>query len=187
MVVGEIYVRCDPSANDCIIDKLEARGLQVRFAPFTEWLEYADFYARTEGGANRLGDRLSSWLQLHIQERAHKVMARVLGWPARTRVRDTVAAAAPYLRRELIGEAVLTVGGPVHEWRHALIDGVVNVGPLECLPSKIAEAQLFQIGEHEGLPSLTISYNGDPVDPEVIDNFAFEMHKRFRLKQCQTA
>jgi hypothetical protein len=187
LVVGEVYVRCDPFANDFIIDKLERRGLRVRFAPFTEWLEYADFYARTEGGANRLSDRLSSWLQLRIQDCAYRVMARALGWPARTRVTDTLEAAAPYLRKDLSGEAVLTVGGPVHEWRHALIDGVVNVGPLECMPSKIAEAQLFHVGEHEGLPSLTISYNGDPVDPEVIDNFAFELHKRFRGKRRPAA
>jgi predicted nucleotide-binding protein (sugar kinase/HSP70/actin superfamily) len=187
MVVGEIYVRCDPFANDFIIDKLERRGLRVRFAPFLEWLEYADFFNRTGNGARGLADRLSSWIQLRIQNHAYRVMARALGWPARTRVTDTVEAAAPYVRRDLIGEAVLTVGGPVHEWRHALIDGVVNVGPLECMPSKIAEAQLFYVGEQEGLPSLTISYNGDPVDPEVIDNFAFEMHKRFRGKRRQAA
>jgi predicted nucleotide-binding protein (sugar kinase/HSP70/actin superfamily) len=37
-VVGEIYVRLDPFANDFLIDKLEDRGLRVRFAPFIEWL-----------------------------------------------------------------------------------------------------------------------------------------------------
>jgi len=45
---------------------------------------------------------------------------------------------------------------------------------------------LFCVGEQEGLPSLTVSYNGDPVDPEVVDNFAFEIHRRFRKKQRQT-
>jgi predicted CoA-substrate-specific enzyme activase len=187
MVTGEVYVRCDPFANDFIIDKLERRGLKVHFAPATEWLEYTHFFARTEGGADAPGDRLSSWIQLRIQDRAHKVMGRALGWPGRTRVTDSVEAAAPYVRRELIGEAVLTVGASVHEWRHALIDGVVNVGPLECMPTKIAEAQLFHVGEQEGLPSMTISCNGDPVDPEILDNFAFEMHKRFRAKRHQVA
>jgi hypothetical protein len=54
------------------------------------------------------------------------------------------------------------------------------------MPSKIAEAQLFCVGEREGLPSLTISYNGDPVDLEVVDNFAFEIHRRFQKNQRQT-
>jgi hypothetical protein len=61
-----------------------------------------------------------------------------------------------------------------------MIDGVVSVGPLECMPNKICEAQFFHVAEKEGLPSLTLSLNGDPVDPEVVDNFAFEVHQRFR-------
>ena len=36
-------------------------------------------------------------------------------------------AAAPYLREALIGEAVLTIGGPLHEHAAGTIDGVVSV------------------------------------------------------------
>ncbi len=186
MLVGEIYVRADAFANDFIVDKLERRGLRVRFAPLSEWLEYADYVSSVKGGPNRAGSRLSRRISARIQNHAYRVMARELDWPERTRVTDSIKAAAPYIRKDLLGEAVLTVGGPVHEWRHGLIDGVVNVGPLECMPSKIAEAQLFCVGEREGLPSLTISYNGDPADPEVIDTFAFEIHRRFRIKDRQT-
>jgi predicted CoA-substrate-specific enzyme activase len=185
MVVGEIYVRADAFANDFIVEKLERRGLRVRFAPLTEWLEYTDTYNSAELGAGGLGSKLNSRTLLRIQNHAHRVMADELGWPGRTSVADTLKAAAPYIRTDLNGEAVLTVGGPVHEWRHALIDGVVNVGPLECMPGKIAEAQLFYVGEREGLPSLTISYNGDPLDPEIVDNFAFEIHQRFRRKSAK--
>jgi predicted nucleotide-binding protein (sugar kinase/HSP70/actin superfamily) len=159
----------------------------VRFAPVMEWFEYADYYNRSNDGANGIGDRLSSLVLLRIQSHAYRVAAQELDWPERTRVPDSLKAAAPYLCKDLIGEAVLTVGGPVHEWRHALIDGVVNVGPLDCMPSKIAEAQLFHVREREGLPSLTILYNGDPVDPEVIDNFAFEIHRRFDMKKARAA
>ena len=187
MLVGEIYVRADPFANDFIVDKLEHRGLRVRFAPVSEWLEYTDYVSSVKKGPNGPGNRLSRRISARIQNHAYKVMARELGWPARTRVTDSIEAATPYIRKDLLGEAVLSVGGPVHEWRHALIDGVVNVGPLECMPSKIAEAQLFCVGEREGLPSLSISYNGDPADPEVIDTFAFEIHRRFRMKHRQTA
>ena len=62
------------------------------------------------------------------------------------------------------------------------IDGVVSVGPLECMPNKIAEAQFFHAAEEEGLVSLTLSLNGDPIDPEVLDNFAFEVHQRFKRR-----
>ncbi|MBW1881594.1 MAG: hypothetical protein JRJ84_24820, partial [Deltaproteobacteria bacterium] len=91
-----------------------------------------------------------------------------------------IFAAGPYVREELEGEAVLTVGGPVHEWQEGHIDGLVSVGPLECMPNKVAEAQLFHAHEREGLLSLTLPLNGDPVDSELLDNFAYEVHARFR-------
>jgi len=55
-LVGEIYVRLDPFANDFVVDKLEARGIRVRFAPFTEWLEYTAFLAEKRVLDGRLRD-----------------------------------------------------------------------------------------------------------------------------------
>ncbi|HCF58344.1 MAG TPA: hypothetical protein DFS52_10175, partial [Myxococcales bacterium] len=46
-----------------------------------------------------------------------------------------------------------------------------------------SESQFFHVAENEGLPSLTLSLNGDPLGPEALDNFAFEVHSRFRDKQ----
>ena len=50
------------------------------------------------------------------------------------------------------------------------------------MPNKIAEAQFFHVAEQEGLLSLTLSLNGEPVAPDVLDNFAFEVHERFRRR-----
>ena len=46
------------------------------------------------------------------------------------------------------------------------------------MPNKIAEAQFFHVAEQEGLLTLTLALNGEPVDPEVLDNFAFEVRAR---------
>lgn len=183
MMVGEIYVRCDPFANDFMVEQLEQRGIRVRFAPFTEWLEYSDHLARVKGLKAGFGAQLSSFVQRRILNRAYALMAAPLAWPERLTVKDTIEAASPYLRDDLFGEAVLTVGGPVHEWRAGLIDGVVSVGPLECMPNKISEAQFFHVAEEEGLLSLTLPLNGDPIDPVIVDNFAFEVQSRFRKRQ----
>ena len=182
LVVGEIYVRCDAFANDFVIDRLEAQGVRVRFAPFTEWLEYVDYINARDGRTGGFGAWLSSRVQTRIQEHTYRTVARQLGWTPRTTVRDSLRAAAPYLRPELNGEAVLTLGGPLHEWHERLIDGVLNVGPLECMPSKIAEAQFFHAAEREGLLSMTVSLNGDPIDPERLDGFVFEVKERFRRR-----
>ncbi|MBK7585872.1 MAG: CoA activase [Myxococcales bacterium] len=183
LVVGEIYVRCDPFSNDFVIEKLEQRGVRARFAPFSEWLEYTDYIHTLHGTKSGVAAKLSSMVQQRILEHTYSVAGEILGWPARIDVRQTINAAKPYVRDDLAGEAVLTVGGPVHEWHEGLIDGVVSVGPLECMPNKISEAQFFHVAEREGLPSLTLALNGDPVDPAVLDGFAFEVHETARRRR----
>ena len=77
---------------------------------------------------------------------------------------------------------MLTLGVPLHHWRRREIDATVSVGPLECMPNKIAEAQFCHAAEEERLVSLSLSLNGDAIDPEVLDNFAFEVHQRFKRR-----
>jgi predicted nucleotide-binding protein (sugar kinase/HSP70/actin superfamily) len=179
LVVGETYVRCDPFANDFVIDKLESRGIRARFVPFNEWLEYTDWAAWQKGQKRGLKMRLKSWMQRRIQEIGHEAMASVLGWPDRMSVAEVIDAGAEYLRPELFGDAILGIGGPIHAWRAGLVDGAVNVGPLECMPTKLAETQLFHAGEREELPSLTLPMNGDPLDPAVLDRFVYEVKQRY--------
>ncbi len=182
IVVGEIYVRCDPFANDFTIKRLEERGIRCTFAPFSEWLEYADYINFKTGDASGFGDRARNFIQAHVQKRTYAIAAKEMGWGARTSVKDTLAASHEYISPDLHGEAALTLGGPLHEWREGHVDGVVSVGPLECMPNKIDEAQFFHVAEEEGLPSLTISLNGDPQDTEVLDNFAYEVHTQHRQR-----
>ena len=179
LVVGEIYVRCDPFANNFIAESLEQRGLRAKLAPFNEWLEYCDLITRRDEKNIGLGDRLTSLVQQRIQALTHRFMGGPLGWPVQPTVAASLAVVEPYIRSDLRGEAALTVGNPLHEWRAGRIDAVISVGPLECMPNKIAEAQFFHVAEQEGLLPLTLSLNGDPVDAEVLDNFAFEVHARF--------
>ena len=86
------------------------------------------------------------------------------------------------MRDALEGETVLSLGVPIRAWRRKEIDGAVLVGPLECMPNKLAEAQLTHVAEREGLLSLTLSLHGEPPDSEVLDAFAFEVHRRWALR-----
>jgi predicted nucleotide-binding protein (sugar kinase/HSP70/actin superfamily) len=185
-VVGEIYVRCDPFSNDFVIERLEERGLRVKFAPFSEFIEYVDWIntakrdeKREQAPQSRFVERGTVALKRRVLERLYAPVRCAMGWPDRLRVADTLASAAPYLSTHLHGEAVLTLGGPIHEYDAGQILGVVNVGPLECMPSKVAEAQFFHVAEQKGLIPLTLSLNGEPADPELLDNFAYEVHARF--------
>ena len=77
---------------------------------------------------------------------------------------------------------ILTIGAPLEEWRHGHIDAAISVGPLECMPTKIAEAQLQHVTEREGLLTLTIALNGDTISDSVLDNFAYEVKARSRQR-----
>jgi hypothetical protein len=54
------------------------------------------------------------------------------------------------------------------------------------MPTKIAEAQYHHLAEREGILSLTLAFNGDPVSLAALDNFAFEVKARFKNKRGQT-
>jgi predicted nucleotide-binding protein (sugar kinase/HSP70/actin superfamily) len=177
-LTGEIYVRSVDFSNDLLIEKLEARGLRVHLSPKTEWMNYCGFVGRRKKERLRLTDHFSQRLQHRIESAALAAIAPHLGWPVPPTVEEALEAARPYVNDALEGEAVLTVGGPLHEWRHGQIAAVVSVGPLECMPTKIAEAQFHHVAEREGLLSLTLSLNGDPISTAALDNFAFEVKAR---------
>ncbi len=174
---------CNSFVNGFPVEKLEARGIRAELAPSGEWLEFAEHLSREEGAPRSITMRIGSFVNSRVRSRARGILAHALGWPDPTSVADAVHAGGDYLRPDLGGEAILAVGDPVHAWRARRIDGVVHVGSLECMPSKVAEAQLFQVTEREGLLSLTRPLNGDPVDAEVLDGFAHAIHARHRARR----
>ena len=185
-LVGEIYVRCDPFTNDFIVEKLEERGLRVTFAPFGEFIEYQDWAnteklrdGRHEHPPSRFGQAVTTRLKRLVKDRLYEMVRGPMAWPARLQIDETVDAATRYLSRDLQGEAVLTLGGPIHEYLHGQIQGVVNVGPLECMPHRIAESQFFHAAEDLGLVACSVAVNGDPLDTQLLENFAYEVHTRF--------
>ena len=181
-LVGEIYVRGVDFSNDSLIEKLEARGLRVHLASKTEWINYCGYLQRGLPGRNRLADRLSYFVRQRIEKSIFEAMEPAMEWAPLPAPAEALAAAAPYVHPALAGDAVLTVGAPLHEYRHGQIDAVVCVGPLECMPTKIAEAQWNHIAEHEGILSLTLPFNGDPVSAAALDNFAYEVKEQFSAR-----
>jgi hypothetical protein len=180
LLVGEIFVRLNAFANGCIVDQLEQSGCRVRLAPMDEWLEYCQELARQDGSRAGWVRRLSAAVQNRIRGALHDALAGPLGWPGRSPVQAALSSAQPYMPEQLYGEAVLTLGTAIHQWREGTIDGVVSVGPHECMPNKIAEAQFFHVAEQEGLLSLTIPAEGGPLDTELLENFVFEVKQRLQ-------
>jgi activator of 2-hydroxyglutaryl-CoA dehydratase/predicted nucleotide-binding protein (sugar kinase/HSP70/actin superfamily) len=175
LVAGEIYVRNDPSCTGDVVAALHRRGLRARVVPMTEYLDYS-FFLREAG----LARSVEGWIRGRIHARCHAAAAGPMGWGSPHGVREAVAAGSDYLRPELRGEAILTLGGGLHAMRHGEADAVLSVGPLECMPNKLAEAQFGHAAAREGILAATLHLNGEPPDPEQLDAFAFEVHARHR-------
>ncbi len=170
-----------------MIDKLESAGLRARLAPFSEWIEFTTWWRekRIFDGRPRANDHVvdawfSAAVERRILDRLYAEMAKPLAWGARTSTDDSIAAGELYVDRALESETILTVGGGLHEFLHGEIDGVVSVGPLECMPNKVAESHFQCVERDYGLPSLTLGLNGDPLDERVLDAFVYEVKERAR-------
>ena len=189
-LTGEIYVRLDPFANDFMIDRLEQCGLKVRLTPFIEWIEYASWTyrkrildgrpLRTEAPPSVF---LTGAIQEDIMDRLWDTMAQHLGWGHRTTVLSSLDAGGEYVSKDQLGEAILTVGAPLAEYKAGEIDGVVSVIPLECMPGKIAESHYLSVEQDYGLPSMTLEIMGDSVDQRSIEDFAFTVKEHARKRQ----
>jgi predicted CoA-substrate-specific enzyme activase len=182
LLVGEIYVRSDPAANGWAADELERRGVRVRIEPVVEYLQYSDLVQLRRGVQKGFKAKLKTTIRRRIVEGLQHAAADAMGWAHHPPIPEVLRTGSEYLRPDLEHEAVLALGLATHGWRDGSLDGVLCVGPLECMPNKLVEAQLVHAGQREGLVSLTLSLNGDPIDPEVLDEFAYEVKQRFRAR-----
>ena len=187
LMVGEIYVRSDPASNGRVMDELEKRGVRVRLEPVVEYLQHSEYNQFRRGLKKGPKDALQAGLRSRVVSLLQHAVGEPLGWAEHASIPELVETASPYLRADLEHEAVVGVGLPIHAWRAGWIDGAICVGPLECMPNKLVEAQLVHAYEREGLLSITLSLNGDPLDPEVLDDFAYEVKERFRARRARPA
>lgn len=69
-----------------------------------------------------------------------------------------VKYAQPYLNYQVGGHGLETVGHSVHFARLNL-DGIIQLGPLTCMPEIVAQSILPSISEKEGVPSMTLWFD----------------------------
>jgi predicted nucleotide-binding protein (sugar kinase/HSP70/actin superfamily) len=191
-VVGEIYVRLDPFSNGDIVKRLQRAGLRARTAPLHEWVEYVTWWNRfrmangmTVPGDSRVGLWVTAALQEGVAATLYAVVADALEWGQRPVPAAAVDAAAPYADHDLSTETNLTLGTAIHEYLAGEADGAVSVGPLECMPNKIAESHFERVDADLGLPSVTFNMSGEPVDQAAVDAFAYEVRERWDRNRAE--
>ena len=175
-VVGEIYLRSHPGANQGLLRELERHGAEVVIASLAEWITFVTFCrvreqrrkavaALRSGKLGAAGAALRAWAGQAVEYRYLNARRRWL-YAAAGRHLDIAADHDVHVvGRRLEGErhfsfdvgteAVLSIGGALEHAAHGC-DGIVNVYPFTCMPGTIATAVLAPLLGARGVPYLEV-------------------------------
>jgi len=190
-VVGEIYVRLHPFANNDLIRQLESLGAACELASFSEWVYYVNatniMNARRQGRWRiAAGTWVQNVVQRHIEKRLARPLERRFGPLAEEPISHLFELARPYLDPAFEGEAVLSVGKMV-EMHHHGFGGVVNVMPFSCMPSTVVSTQTPRLSaECDGMPILNLSFDGqdDAAMTTRLEAFVEQVRQRSPGAEC---
>jgi predicted nucleotide-binding protein (sugar kinase/HSP70/actin superfamily) len=163
-IVGEIYIRANPFANQDITRLVERLGGQVWVAPMLEWFYFTVWGTQTRARrARRVGDWLqailSEWVQRYDEARLLRPLQHMLTYPHESPVAELMANTRPYYEPLLGTEAALSIGKAVDFARHGLC-GVINILPFSCMPGIVVTGLAEAIrADHGHIPWLDVIYD----------------------------
>ncbi len=164
-IVGEIYVRSNPFANENVIDKVEQFGGEAWLAPITEWIHYVNAMGRRrtlkrKHFSNLLRIVLTEYYQKKDEHQLEKIFRGHLRHGKEPSTRKVLNQASPYVHDSFEGEAILSIGKTV-DFCEKGASGVINVMPFTCMPGTIVSALLKRYREeNNNLPVLNMAYDG---------------------------
>ncbi len=92
--------------------------------------------------------RLTEWLNDHLFK----------GYLIKSRKPYITGCARPYLASSVGGHGLETVGTTV-DFAHEGYDGVIQVGPLTCMPEIVAQTILIRVAKEEQIPCMTMYFD----------------------------
>lgn len=164
-IVGEIYIRSNPFANERLIKKLEALGVSVWMPPISEWLLYINRMARRHAlrdkkWGNYFRTALKEWFQKRDEHAMEEVFEGLVRNAKEPSIKETLRLASPYVHDSFEGETILSIGKSEDFYRKG-VSGIVSVGPFTCMPGTIVTAILKRFREeHDRIPILNLFFDG---------------------------
>jgi predicted CoA-substrate-specific enzyme activase len=147
-LAGEIFVRRDALSRQYITESLARMGFATICSPVAEWVLYCNYMV--DAGLNpenmTFFEKIKFKIRNKFQARYEKRIKAILSQSGLVHAEplDMEAImnnAAPYISKNLPGEAVLTVGGSITEVvSHSC--GVIAIGPFGCMPNRLSESIL---------------------------------------------
>jgi len=195
-VVGEFFVRLHGPSNQNIIRRIEALGGEVWLAPLTEFFAYSNYISAVHAvdrwrDEKKIGNLTEALMRNcignlavrneHILEHEGLPYLKGLHEPPPAEV---VESGSRYINRFFGGEAILSLGKSEDFARHKL-DGIVSVGPFNCMPSLIVSAISRELRKlHGNIPFLNIDFDGyeDSIRDDRISMFMSQVKERHSIK-----
>jgi predicted nucleotide-binding protein (sugar kinase/HSP70/actin superfamily) len=147
-LAGEIFVRRDALSRQYLTESLARMGFATICSPVAEWVLYCN-YLVDEGLTPEdmsFFDKIKFKIRNKFQARYEKRIKAILSASGLVNAEpldmdEIMKNAAPYISKDLPGEAVLTVGGAITEVvSHSC--GVIAIGPFGCMPNRLSESIL---------------------------------------------
>jgi len=181
-IVGEIYVRSHPFANNNIIKRLEELGAVCSLASLAEWIYYTNFTRLATAKRNRefknyLVNLTTDFLEHRIEKSLAAPLEKRFGRLTDNSITELLHCSRPYMDDSFEGEAILSIAKTV-EFFHEGYSGVVNVMPFSCMPSTIVSSITPQISKDcNYMPILNISFDGS-------EDVTFQTRLEAFFEQC---
>ncbi len=163
-VVGEIFVRCNPFANDYVVRAIESYGGEAWMAPFHEWVLYAawEHGRRAREGWDLLG-QAKSYLKNRVlferEERMYEVAGALLEDRHEPSIDAMAELALPYAPYNFAGETLVTIGRAI-EFFASGAQLVVNCAPFGCVAGSIVTGLMNEVQKDYGKPVMSMYYDG---------------------------
>lgn len=192
VVAGDFFTRFSSFFMDGVRDLYAERGIILKPVDLSELFLYAAYHpmAETAGiwgmkpGGLALAkactrmfqpegkEYIQQWLNFNIlkheegcyRERFHETGLLVAGPNALSAIFES---GAEHVSPAIYGELLPTVGKGLEAAREGY-DGMLVIGPFNCLPYRISEAILKPLSIRQGMPILTYESDGYAVSPSVL-------------------
>ena len=167
-IVGEIYVRCNPFANDDVTRAIERLGGEAWLAPISEWVLYTAAFQQWSGRKRHslnvlplLDAYLKNKFLTHFEHEFQELAMPLLADRREPSIQETIAEGRRLLPMHFAGEAIITLGRAVLFARQNA-SLVVNVAPFGCMPGTITSALCREIQAETRVPMVSLFYDGEP-------------------------
>ncbi len=163
-IVGEIYVRSNPFANEHIIENLEDLGVEVWMPTIGEWIHYVNYTSKIQALREKqfrklLGLLIEIYFQNRIEKKLSENFNNMLRSMPEPDVKTLLKYANGFLDPRFEGEAILSIGKSIDYMKKG-VRGIVNVIPFTCMPGGVVDALLKRLKEVKDIPMFTVTFDG---------------------------